>query len=61
VPNTGGIELFYDFELRVTTRDGRLVLEGDWGDPPPDSTLQWPPFRSFGDRVSARYVLSPAQ
>ncbi len=45
-----GIELFYpyDFELHVTTKDGRLVLQGDWGDPP-DSTLQWPPFRNFGD------------
>ena len=32
-----GIELFYpyDNELHVTTRDGHLVLEGDWG-PPPD-------------------------
>ena len=31
-----GIELFYpyDFELHVTTRDGRLVLEADWGERP---------------------------
>jgi hypothetical protein len=54
-----GIELFYpyDFELRVTTKAGRPVLEGDWGDPPPDSTLQWPPFRSFGDRFYTYQVL----
>ena len=45
-----GIELFYpyDNELHVTTRDGHLLLEGDWG-PPPDGGLQWPPFRNFGD------------
>lgn len=45
-----GIELFYpyDNELHVSTKDGKLVLQGDWGEPPtPD--LQWPPFRNFGD------------
>ena len=41
-----GIELFYpyDNELYVSTKEGRLVLEGDWGKRP-DSGIQWPPFR----------------
>src|ERR1700739_292636 len=45
-----GIELFfpYDFELRVSPRDGRFHREGDWGEPP-EGGLQWPPFRNFGD------------
>lgn len=45
-----GIELFYpyDFELRVTTTDGKLMFAGEFGEPPSPS-LQWPPFRSFGD------------
>jgi hypothetical protein len=44
-----GIELFYpyDNELHVSTKDGRLILEGDWGEQP-DNGLQWPPFRNFG-------------
>jgi hypothetical protein len=46
---TSGIELFYpyDNELRVTTSNGELVLDGDFGEPP-DPGVQWPPFRSFG-------------
>ena len=54
-----GIELFYpyDYELRVTTKNGHLVFEGDCGDPPPDSTLQWPPFRTFADRFYAYQIL----
>jgi hypothetical protein len=45
-----GIELFYpyDNELRVTRRDGQVVLESNWG-PDPDTGINWPPFRSFGD------------
>ena len=45
-----GIELFYpyDNELRVSTKDGKLVFDGDFG-PPPKSGVQWPPFRNFGD------------
>ncbi len=45
-----GIELFYpyDNELRVSTRDGKLVLDGDFG-PAPDTGVEWPPFRNFGD------------
>jgi hypothetical protein len=44
-----GIELFYpyDNELHVSTKDGQLHLEGDWGEQP-DSGVQWPPFRNFG-------------
>lgn len=44
-----GIELFYPYgnELRVSTRRGKPVFDGDFGAAPsPD--LQWPPFRSFG-------------
>jgi len=46
-----GIELFYpyDTELRVTKRDGRVVLDGDFGAGDPDNGLQWPPFRTFGE------------
>ncbi len=45
-----GIELFYpyDNELHVSTKDGRLIFEADWGQPP-DGGVQWPPFRNFGD------------
>jgi hypothetical protein len=44
-----GIELFYpyDNELVVSTRNGELLLEGDFG-PCPEEGLQWPPFRNFG-------------
>ena len=44
-----GIELFYPFknELRVSTQQGRMVLDGDFG-PDPDNGLLWPPFRTFG-------------
>jgi hypothetical protein len=53
-----GIELFYPYanELRVSTRDGRLILEGDFG-PPPDDGVQWPPFRNFGDRFYTYQIL----
>jgi hypothetical protein len=45
-----GIELFYPYEneLRVSMRDGHLVLEGDFG-PAPETGVMWPPFRNFGD------------
>jgi hypothetical protein len=45
-----GIELFYPFdsELRVTKRDGSVVLDSDWG-PDPGTGINWPPFRSFGE------------
>ncbi|MFX9008175.1 hypothetical protein ABTN33_20000, partial [Acinetobacter baumannii] len=40
----------------VTTQDGKLKLSGDWGEPPTPS-LQWPPFRSFGDRFYTYQIL----
>ncbi|HEX7391196.1 MAG TPA: hypothetical protein VF286_13890 [Acidiphilium sp.] len=45
-----GIELFYpyDNELRVSRRAGRVVLDGDFG-PDPETGIQWPPFRDFGE------------
>ncbi|HTQ33940.1 MAG TPA: hypothetical protein VMI30_07205 [Stellaceae bacterium] len=45
-----GIELFYPFdnELRVTRREGHVELESDWG-PDPDTGVNWPPFRTFGE------------
>ena len=53
-----GIELFYPYEneLRVTNRDGRVVLDGDFG-PAPDSELQWPPFRAFGENYYTYQLL----
>ena len=53
-----GIELFYpyDNDLHVTTKEGHLILEGDWGEPP-DSGVQWPPFRNFGDSFYTYQIL----
>jgi hypothetical protein len=53
-----GIELFYpyDNELRVSTRDGKLVLDGDFG-PDPGTGLDWPPFRTFGEKYYTYQVL----
>jgi hypothetical protein len=53
-----GIELFYPFEneLRVSVRDSRLNLDGDFG-PNPNTGLQWPPFRSFGERYYTYQIL----
>jgi len=53
-----GIEIFYpyDNELQVSTRDGKLVLEGDFG-PPPDSGAEWPPFRTFGEKFYTYQLL----
>ncbi len=44
-----GIEIFYpyDHEVRVTTRNGQPVFEGDFGQVPQPDIL-WPPFRNFG-------------
>ena len=44
-----GVELLYPFkaELKVTTVDGRVRLEADWGEPEDDA--MWPPFRAFGE------------
>lgn len=53
-----GIELFYpyDFELRVSTSNGKLTLSADWGDPPA-SGAAWPPFRNFGDSFYTYQIL----
>ncbi|MDE2362033.1 MAG: hypothetical protein KGM42_05085 [Hyphomicrobiales bacterium] len=53
-----GIEIFwpFDFELRVATRDGKLVFEGDWGEPPEEG-LEWPPLRNFGDAFYTYQIL----
>jgi hypothetical protein len=53
-----GIELFYPYanELRVHTKEGRLVLEGDFG-PDPETGVQWPPFRNFGDQFYTYQIL----
>jgi hypothetical protein len=57
-----GIEVLYPFEkeLHVTMRDGRLALEGDFG-PAPDSDLQWPPFRRFGEMYYTYQILIDIQ
>jgi hypothetical protein len=53
-----GIEIFYPYanELRVRKKDGRVVLEGDFGPPPMDG-LQWPPFRAFGENFYTYQLL----
>ena len=45
-----GVELLYPFadELRVTSVDGQVVLNAEWGEPP-DDDIMWPPFRTFGE------------
>ncbi len=53
-----GLEIFYpyDNELRVSTKDGALVFEGDFGPPPEDDRL-WPPFRTFGEHFYTYQLL----
>jgi hypothetical protein len=53
-----GIELFYPYanELRASTNDGRLELDGDFG-PDPATGVQWPPFRNFGDKFYTYQIL----
>ncbi len=53
-----GIELFYpyDDELHVTTREGDLHFEGDFGDPL-EQDVRRPPFRSFGKDYYTYQVL----
>jgi hypothetical protein len=46
----------YQNELHVTTREGRLIFDGDFG-PPPDADLQWPPFRTFGEKFYTYQIL----
>jgi len=54
-----GIELFYPYEneLHVATRDGQLLLEGDFGPSPSEGDLQWPPFRNFGNNFYTYQIL----
>jgi hypothetical protein len=53
-----GIELFYPFdkELKVTTQNGKLVFDGDLG-PNPESGIEWPPFRTFGEQFYTYQIL----
>ncbi|MGO9672860.1 MAG: hypothetical protein ACLPSF_01595 [Methylocella sp.] len=53
-----GIELFYPFEneLHVSMRGGKLILDGDFG-PDPETGLQWPPFRTFGETYYTYQIL----
>jgi hypothetical protein len=53
-----GLEVFYpyDHELRVSTKDGHLVFDGDFG-PPPDDGRLWPPFRTFGEHFYTYQLL----
>jgi hypothetical protein len=53
-----GLEVFYpyDNELRVSTKDGCLVFDGDFG-PPPDDGRLWPPFRTFGEHYYTYQLL----
>jgi hypothetical protein len=53
-----GVEIFYpyDNELRVSTRDGSLVFEGDFGPAREDGRL-WPPFRTFGEQFYTYQLL----
>ena len=57
-----GIEVFYPFdnELRVSSRDGQVVLEGDFG-PDPGPGVNWPPFRSFGEAYYTYQMLLDLQ
>ena len=57
-----GIEVFYPYpnELHVTTRDGQVTLEGDFG-PDPDTGANWPPFRSFGENYYTYQLLLDLQ
>lgn len=53
-----GVEVFYpyDNELHVSTRGGKLLMEGDFG-PPPTPGRNWPPFRNFGESFYTYQIL----
>jgi hypothetical protein len=53
-----GIELFYPFdnELRVTKRNGQVRLEAEWGHDP-QTGINWPPFRTFGEEYYSYQLL----
>ena len=42
--------------MRVSTEDGRLVFDGDFG-PAPDDGRLWPPFRTFGEHFYTYQLL----
>ena len=53
-----GIEIFYPYqnELHVSKKNGEWIFDGDFG-PEPESDLQWPPFRKFGDEYYTYQLL----
>ena len=53
-----GIELFYPYDnvLNVRSEAGKLHFEGDFG-PSPSEGLQWPPFRTFGEKYYTYQIL----
>lgn len=53
-----GFEVLYPYEneLRVTNRNGQVLLDGDFG-PSPDDGLMWPPFRPFGENYYTYQLL----
>jgi hypothetical protein len=53
-----GIEIFYpyDNDLSVTMEAGKLRFDGDFG-PAPQPGLQWPPFRTFGEKFYTYQLL----
>ena len=53
-----GVEVFYPYEneLRVSTKAGKLNLDGDFG-PSPAPDRNWPPFRNFGDLYYTYQIL----
>lgn len=53
-----GIEIFYpyDQELRVSTRDGRLILDADFREDPQDGRMV-PPVRTFGEQYYTYQLL----
>jgi hypothetical protein len=57
-----GIELFYPYDniLKVSLEGGRLKFDGDFG-PAPTEGLQWPPFRTFGEKYYTYQILLDLQ
>jgi hypothetical protein len=53
-----GIELFYPYDnvLKVSLEGGQLKFDGDFG-PAPAEGLQWPPFRTFGEKYYTYQIL----
>jgi hypothetical protein len=53
-----GVEVFYPYEneLHVSTKNGKLTLDGDFG-PPPKPGRNWPPFRNFGELYYTYQIL----